>query len=168
MVFRIIKILMLSAIAILCLLIVLGNTTDYYTNYHFIEHVMKMDTIFPDSKIHYRAIQEPLIFHLGYILLIALEALMAFSCIKGSMNMIRHVKKSANAFHQSKKWGVVGMGIGILIWFLGFEVIGGEWFAMWQSNTWNGLGSAERILSFLAITLILFYLKEEELFIAEK
>jgi len=40
-------------------------------------------------------------------------------------------------------------------------VIGGEWFAMWQSNTWNGLASAERILSFLVLTLILLHLKEE-------
>ena len=47
--------------------------------------------------------------------------------------------------------------------FGGFEVIGGEWFAMWQSSQWNGLGSAERIVSFLVLSLILLHMKEEEL-----
>jgi predicted small integral membrane protein len=52
--------------------------------------------------------------------------------------------------------------LGITIWFLGFEVIGGEWFAMWQSQIWNGLGAAERIASFLVLILILLHFKEEE------
>jgi predicted small integral membrane protein len=40
--------------------------------------------------------------------------------------------------------------------------VGGEWFAMWQSRIWNGLASAERIVSFLVLILILLHLKEEE------
>jgi predicted small integral membrane protein len=48
-----------------------------------------------------------------------------------------------------------------MLWFLGFEVVGGEWFAMWQSATWNGLAAAERILSFLVLTLILLHFKDE-------
>ncbi|WP_431217193.1 DUF2165 family protein [Puia sp. P3] len=44
---------------------------------------------------------------------------------------------------------------------LGFEVIGGEWFAMWQSSAWNGLAAAERILDFLVLTLILLQFREE-------
>jgi predicted small integral membrane protein len=58
---------------------------------------------------------------------------------------------------------VAGIITGLVIWFTGFEVIGGEWFAMWQSSIWNGLTSAERIVSFLAFTLILLHFKEEEL-----
>ncbi|MFN9855287.1 MAG: DUF2165 family protein [Bacteroidota bacterium] len=33
---------------------------------------------------------------------------------------------------------------------------------MWQSNTWNGLDSANRIILFKMLTLILLYLKEPE------
>ena len=32
--------------------------------------------------------------------------------------------------------------MGFLIWFIGFIVIGSEWFAMWQSSTWNGKDTA--------------------------
>lgn len=161
--FRLVKTTLVSSIGIMAVLIVIGNTTDYYTNYYFVVHVMKMDTIFPNSQVHYRAVNQPYLFHTGYILLIVLEAFMAFSCIKASFQMFQSIRKSAVQFHQSKKWGVAGIGIGLVIWFLGFEVIGGEWFAMWQSSSWNGLGAAERISTFLGIVLILLHLNEREL-----
>ena len=37
---------------------------------------------------------------------------------------------------------VVGVGLGFLLWFTGFMVLGGEWFAMWQSKAWNGQQAA--------------------------
>jgi predicted small integral membrane protein len=159
--FRFAKTISVAGIGLLALLIVIGNTTDYYSNYFFVEHVMKMDTTFPGSHLHYRSINTPFLFHAGYILIILLEAFMAFCCIKGSWTMFINLKKDAAAFHASKNWAIAGIIIGILIWFVGFEVIGGEWFAMWQSAAWNGLAAAERILSFLALILILLHLKEE-------
>ena len=161
--FRLTKIIAVASIALMALLIVIGNTTDYYSNYYFVEHVMKMDTTFPNSSLHYRSIQQPFLFHVGYCIIILLEAAMAFCCIKGSLSMYKNLTQTAALFHASKKMAVAGLAIGILIWFAGFEVIGGEWFAMWQSSTWNGLGSADRILTFLMLTVILLYLKEEEI-----
>ena len=161
--FRITKLIAIAAIAVMAILIVIGNTTDYYSNYYFVEHVMKMDTTFPDSHLHYRSIQQPFLFHAGYIVIILLEAAMAFCCVRGSVSMYQNLKQPAILFHSSKRFAVAGLAIGILIWFAGFEVIGGEWFAMWQSAIWNGLGSADRILTFLMLTLILLHLKEEEL-----
>jgi predicted small integral membrane protein len=155
------KTIAVAAIGLLSLLIVIGNTTDYYTNYHFVEHVMKMDTIFPDSNVHYRSINNPFLFHAGYIFIILTEALMSFCCIKGTWLLIKNRNSDAAAFHASKNWAVAGIIIGIIIWFLGFEVVGGEWFAMWQSSTWNGLGSAERIVSFLVLVLILLHFEEK-------
>ncbi|MES1218582.1 MAG: DUF2165 family protein, partial [Bacteroidota bacterium] len=106
-------------------------------------------------------IDNPFVFHAGYILIILLEALMAFCCIKGSWLLFKNRNSDAASFHASKNWAVAGIVIGIIIWFLGFEVVGGEWFAMWQSNTWNGLASAERIVSFLVLVLILLHLEEK-------
>jgi len=161
--FRVAKTIAVTAIGLMSLLIVFDNTTDYFTNYHFVEHVMKMDTIFPGSMVYYRHIGSPVLYHTGYILLIALEAAMAFCCIKGSWQLFKKLKSDAVVFHAAKNWAVAGITIGITIWFLGFEVIGGEWFAMWQSQVWNGLGAAERIVSFLVLILILLHFKEEEL-----
>ncbi len=159
--FRLAKTIAVAAIGLFALLVVIGNTTDYYSNYFFVEHVLKMDTTFPGSHLHYRSIANPVLFHAGYIFIILLESFMAFCCIKGTWLMFKNLRKDSAAFHASKNWAVAGIIIGILIWFVGFEVIGGEWFAMWQSTTWNGLAAAERVLSFLVLTLLLLHFKDE-------
>ena len=160
--FRWIKIGTIASLGLMALLIVIGNTTDYYSNYYFVEHVMKMDTIFPGSQLLYRSIQQPWLYHTGYIVLILLELLMAWFCIQGSRDMFFSRREPAAVFYEAKRRAVIGLGIGILIWFTGFEVLGGEWFAMWQSNTWNGLESANRIIVFEMLSLILLLVKEPE------
>jgi predicted small integral membrane protein len=158
---RFAKAVSVAGIALMSLLIVIGNVTDYYSNYFFVQHVMKMDTTFPGNHLRYRSINTPFLFHAGYIFIILLEAAMAFCCIKGSWLLFKNIKQHASVFNASKNWGIAGIIIGIAIWFIGFEVIGGEWFAMWQSASWNGLGAAERVLSFLVLTLILLHIKDE-------
>ncbi len=157
---RIVKMVSVAAIGLIAFLIAFGNITDYYSNYQFVVHVLKMDTIFPESHINYRSINDIFVFHASYILIIIMEALMAFCCLKGSWLLFKNLKSNSELFHASKNWAIAGIIIGIVVWFAGFEVIGGEWFAMWQSNTWNGLAGAERILSFLVLILILLHLKE--------
>lgn len=159
--FRLVKVLAVAMIGLMALLIVIGNITDYYTNYHFVEHVMKMDTTFPDSNIHYRSIHNSFFYHLGYIIIILLEAFMAFCCLKGSWSLMKNIRSTASIFHAAKNWSIAGILTGMIIWFLGFEVIGGEWFGMWQSSSWNGLGSAERVVSFLVLVLILLHLQDQ-------
>ena len=160
---RLVKAIAVSAIGLMAFLIAFGNITDYYSNYLFVEHVLRMDTTFPGSHIHYRSINNIYVFHASYILIIVLETAMALCCIKGSLLLFSNLKSSATAFHSSKNWGIAGILIGIVVWFAGFEVVGGEWFAMWQSPVWNGLGAAERIVSFLLLVLLLLHFKEEEI-----
>jgi len=158
--FRLTKAVLVLATACMAMLVVFGNITDYSTNFLFVKHVLLMDTTFANSELLYRSIHSPVLFHTSYIFIIVLEILMACCCIKGSWLLFKHLRSDAEAFHAVKKWAVAGLLIGIITWLLGFEVIGGEWFAMWQSTTWNGLGSAERIVSFLLLTLILLQMKE--------
>ena len=159
--FRVTKAISVAAIGLMAALIVVGNTTDYYTNYLFMEHVMKMDTIFQGSNIQYRSINNPIIFHGGYIFIIVMELLMAICCLKGSWLLFKNLGSDAATFHAAKNWATAGLLIGIVIWFAGCEVVGGVWFAMWQSQVWNGLGAAERIVSFLVLVMILLHLKDE-------
>src|ERR1044071_4793735 len=99
---RVAKQISVTAIALMCLLIVTDNITDYYTNYYFVEHVMKMDTIFPGSNLQYRSIGSPFIFHAGYILIILVEIIMTICSIKGSWLMLKNIRKDAATFHASK------------------------------------------------------------------
>jgi predicted small integral membrane protein len=160
---RLAKAISVAAIGLMAFLVALGNITDYYSNYQFVVHVLRMDTTFPESHIHYRSINNLFFFHASYILIIILEATMAFCCLKGSWLLFKNLKSGSAKFHASKNWAVAGIIIGIMIWFCGFEVIGGEWFAMWQSAIWNGLGAAERIVVFLLLVLLLLHQKEDEM-----
>jgi len=158
---RLAKVISVMAIGIMAAVIAFGNITDYSSNYQFVEHVLKMDTTFNDSSLHYRSINNVFAFNAFYIFIILMEVAMAFFCIKGSWLLFKNLKSDAVIFHAAKNWAIAGIIIGIVIWFIAFEVIGGEWFAMWQSNTWNGLAAAERVLGFLGVTLILLHLKDE-------
>jgi len=158
---RLFKAVSVAAIGLMAALISFGNITDYSTNYQFVEHVLKMDTTFNDSHIHYRSINSIFAFNAFYVSIILMEIVMAFFCIKGSWLLFKNLKSNAAIFYAAKNWAIAGIIIGIIVWFVAFEVIGGEWFAMWQSNTWNGLAAAERVLNFLGLTLILLHLKDE-------
>src|SRR3982751_2415162 len=103
--FRIAKAISVAAIGFLSFLIVINNTTDYFTNYVFVEHVMRMDTIFPSSHVHYRSIGNPFIYHVGYCFIILMETIMAFCCFKGAWQMFKNIKNNAAAFHAAKNWG---------------------------------------------------------------
>ena len=160
---RLSKIIVVAGIGLLALLITFNNITDYYSNYFFVQHVLEMDTTFPSNSLHYRSIHQPFLFHSAYIFIILLEAFVTFCCIKGAFLLSKNIKQPATIFNASKNWAIAGVLCGIVIWFVGFEIIGGEWFVMWQSVVWNGLAAAERILAVLFFALILLHLKDEEL-----
>lgn len=88
--FRLAKAVSVAAIALLAGLITFNNVTDYYSNYYFVEHVPKIDTTFPTSQLHYRAINHPFLFYTGYIILLHAGSSYGFCCSKGSLSMFRH------------------------------------------------------------------------------
>jgi predicted small integral membrane protein len=57
---------------------------------------------------------------------------------------------------------VAGFMVGVFIWYFCFQVIGGEWFVMWQSKEWNDLEIAERLANFLMMALIFIALKIDD------
>ena len=152
---RLSKTALVAAIAFFASLVAFGNITDYGTNFAFVMHVFAMDTIFPDATIKYRAIESPFIQNLGYILIIAAETLTAILCWVGAFVMLRQRKAGADAFNRSKALAIAGLTLGFLVWQVGFMSVGGEWFGMWMSKTWNGVPDAFRF--FITIISVLIY-----------
>ena len=130
-----------------------GNITDYGTNWAFVQHVLAMDTIFPNSTLRWRAITDPRIAALGYGLIIAWQVLTAAVLLYAAARMATSARDSAR-FDATKPLAVLGLTLGLLLYGLGFMVIGGEWFAMWQSQTWNGVPSAARFIMMIGLTLL--------------
>ena len=152
---RLSKTALVAAIAFFASLVAFGNITDYGTNFAFVMHVFAMDTIFPDATIKYRAITSPFIQNLGYILIIAAETLTAALCWIGAFAMLRRRKAGAADFNRSKALAIAGLTLGFLVWQVGFMSVGGEWFGMWMSKTWNGVPDAFRF--FITIISVLIY-----------
>jgi predicted small integral membrane protein len=160
---RFAKVAMVAAIALFATLVAFGNLTDYGTNFAFVQHVLSMDTIFPDSKIGYRAITGPGLHHFAYAAIIAAEAATAALCWIGAIRLLRQVRAGAAAFNRAKTFSVLGLTLGFLLWQVGFMTVGGEWFGMWQSSQWKGVPSAFRFVMVIAAVLIFVAMRDEEL-----
>ena len=160
---RLAKIAMVASIALFATIVAFGNITDYGTNFAFVEHVLSMDTIFERSTIRYRAITSPALHHLAYAAIIATEALMAVLCWIGAWALWRKLRADAGAFNRAKVFAVLGLTLGFLLWQVGFMTIGGEWFGMWQSKSWDGVPSAFRFVMVIMAVLIFVVLPDGNL-----
>jgi len=160
---RLSKVALVATIALWLALVAFGNLTDYGSNLAFVQHVLAMDSVFPDAGIHYRAIHAPLLQHAAYVLIIVAETLAAVLCGAGAWRMWRARRAPAATFRRTGRLAVAGLTVGVLLWLGGFMAIGGEWFGMWMSTQWNGLASAFRFVVVLLAALIHLGQRDDEL-----
>jgi predicted small integral membrane protein len=157
------KIAMSLALASFCLVVAFDNVTDYGTNYLFVQHVMSMDTTFPGNALRYRSIDNPLLWQLGYALIIAAEGLAGVLFLAGAVRLIQVRNASGEVFNAAKGLVVAASTVAFLVWFFGFMVVAGEWFAMWESKTWNGQQAAFRFYVTVLGVLIFVCLPDGDL-----
>ena len=150
---RICKSIACFLLAILALLVCLNNLLDYDSNYAFVQHTLSMDTVFPSNTLKYRAILNPFAWSLAYGLIIFTEFLTGVLLLIGAIGLFKNIH-SLLLFNRAKNWVYLGCLVGFLLWFFGFIVIGGEWFCMWQSEKWNGIESAFRIVALIMFTFL--------------
>jgi predicted small integral membrane protein len=148
---RLVKTVMVASLALFALLTAYNNVADYGSNYAFVRHTLTMDTTFPDNALKGRAIHSPVAWTLAYWLIILIEATVGIVLAFATWRLARTVRHPA-VFNAAKACVVIGIGLGFLLWFTGFMVLGGEWFLMWQSRQWNGQEAAFRFyMTLLAV-----------------
>jgi predicted small integral membrane protein len=160
---RIVKVTMVAALAAFALIVAYDNIVDYDSNYEFVRHVLSMDTTFGTSVLKYRAISNETMWHVAYALIIAVEGTTGLLLALGALALLRRLRSPAELFNRTKVWAVAGLGAGFGLWFVGFLVIAGEYFAMWQSKVWNGQEAAFRITTVILAVLIYVSLPDEDL-----
>ena len=158
---RLSKIVMVAGLAAYALLVAFGNITDYGSNFAFIQHVMSMDTTFPGNKLMYRAITSPVLQQSAYGAIIAGEALTGIVLAVAAIRLWTASGDSA-LFAAAKGMVALGAALAFLVWFVGFLLIAGEWFAMWQSATWNGQESAFRFIACFLLVTVFVMMPETE------
>lgn len=153
------KIALLGAAAFYVSLAAFNNITDYGSNFAFVSHVLMMDTTFENNEGGWRAVSTPNFHHAAYVLIIALQVAVAALCWAGCVRLWR-ARRDVVLFAAAKTLGICGLTLGVLLWFGGFVSVGGEWFLMWQSATWNGVATSFHIATLFA--LVLLYLTQTE------
>jgi predicted small integral membrane protein len=163
MIVRLSKFALVLAVGLFGLLVGGDNVIDYATNYAFVTHVMDMDTVFPDSTLTWRAVTSPVLHEIAYAGIIAAELLSGALCVAGAARLWRVRGAPAPDFNAGKDLAIAGLVLGLLLWFAGFLIVGGEWFQMWQSKTWNGQEAAFRFIACIALVLIFLNQPDGEL-----
>ncbi len=151
---RLAKIAMVASLALFALAVGYDNIVDNGPNYAFVQHVLSMDTTDPAGALRSRAINSPVLWRMAYGGIIGGELLTGLMFAAGAVALARQIRASPQSFAQAKQLTLAGAGIAFLLWFTGFMVVGGEWFASWQSKDWNGQTAAFRFyMSVLAVTI---------------
>jgi len=157
---RLAKIAMCLALAGFCLLVAFDNITAPHSNYQFVQHVMSMDTTFPGNRLIYREITAPWAWQITYALIIATEAAVGVLFLLGSFRMWQARQAPAADFNRAKAYAIAGALLAFLLWFFVFMVIAGEWFAMWQSQHWNGQAAAFRF--YVTVLAVLIFVNQPD------
>ncbi|MFD7243023.1 DUF2165 domain-containing protein [Streptomyces massasporeus] len=140
--------LLTATIALYMALVAFGNITDFGTNQQFVRHVLAMDTTFKDEDLMWRAVTSQGLQDAAYVGIIVWETVAALALIYGSWLWARRDDLRA------RRMSTYGLLMVMLLFGAGFIAIGGEWFSMWQSKSWNGLDAATRIFLFSGVVLL--------------
>ena len=159
---RLAKIALVAAVAAFALIVAYDNIVDYGSNYEFVRHVLSMDTTFPNNALIGRAIVDPRVWTAAYIAIITMEGLTSLLLFVGAWALLTRLKSPASEFNRAKGWAVAGLTVGFGLWFFGFLVVAGEYFAMWQSQTWNGQQAAFRLTTVILGVLIFVSLPDSD------
>lgn len=142
------------------LFVFMGNLMDYDSNFQFVKHVLSMDTTFEGNALMWRAITTPWVWTAGYIGIIIAEGAFAAIAIIGAVKLFLRRDANIASYDRARGWGYTAYALGFAIWFIGFIIVGAEWFAMWQSSTWNGKETAMGIVTLWAGFAVLLAMNE--------
>jgi len=156
---RLAKVLMTAMLAAFAFIVTYDNLVDYGSNYEFVKHVLSMDTTFPGNQLMDRAITNPTAWSVAYAGLIEGEGLTFVLLTIGTVTLVRMLQRPAGEFNRAKAWMIAGATVGFGVWFFAF-MVGGEFFAMWQSKIWNGQEAAFRF--YMALIGVLIFVNQHD------
>jgi predicted small integral membrane protein len=96
----------------------------------------------------------------AYAAIIAAEGITGLLFLLGAFRLFQLRKAEAAEFNAGKTYVIAACLLAFLVWFFGFMVVAGEWFAMWQSATWNGQEAAFRF--YVAVLGVLIFVNQPD------
>jgi predicted small integral membrane protein len=80
----------------------------------------------------------------------------------GGVRLLKSIHFNSAHFRQASNVAIAALTLSLLMWLIAFLSVGGEWFLMWQSKTWNGQEAAFRMFTVIGIVLIVLLQADTE------
>jgi predicted small integral membrane protein len=150
-------------VAVYCLVVAFDNITDptnpNASNWPLVQGVLSGDGVPADSGFQWRFISATWIQAIAYIGIIAGESLTGIILLIAGVQGLRHARRCPT-WGRAQRWTFLGGMLGLAVFYLGFTVIGGNWFIMYLNSKWNGMepafqNSVMTVLMLLLVTGVL-------------
>jgi predicted small integral membrane protein len=135
---RLIKTVITLFLGLFCLMYALQNIFNLQAGYGFIALMTSMEGHVGYPNSFGPPVTAPALVWTIFWIIILTELAAGSAAIKGFMDMWSARNADAATFNAAKQWGIVGAGLGIIIWFGYFHAIGGAYFQMWQVEAGRG------------------------------
>ncbi len=129
MVLRLVKILLVFSIAAWALVNVVGNLMFYSDWVEVVAHVMAVENVQYDGQPSGRAMNSPILHHLGYATIYVPKLITGVLCLVAVFAMWKAKSATALVFDRAKYYFYVGCGVSIFMLVFGFLVVAGGMFS---------------------------------------
>ena len=134
---RLLKCVLALCVAMLCLFYALQNVVNLQPAFSFVALMAGMSGQVAYPNTFAFAVTSPALIWLILWIIILSEFAAGILAAKGAFDMWRARAADAATFNAAKKYGILGAGVGVIIWFGYFSAIGGAFFQMWQTEAGN-------------------------------
>jgi predicted small integral membrane protein len=117
------------------------NPTGPASNWPFVRGVMSMEGVPEDDGFAWRAIESEPVHAVFYVAIMLGEAVSGLLLLWGGIAGLR-ATDSAAAWSASQRASLLGCSVGLLVFWFGFIVVGGNWWIMFLNPQWNGIEPA--------------------------
>ena len=142
-----------SIVGLIGLLAFLDNANNLQSGYSAIEYVVS-GAEQPYYQIMGPTITSPTIIWIVFFSIMATELTVGILGFWGLAQMVGKRTAIPDEFQRSKSRVLLGAGIGMLLWYGAFVVVGELYFNFWQTQA--GLGSAEGAFRYGTVCAVLF------------
>lgn len=136
------------------LLVAFDNLTNPASNWGFVKGVLSGDGTPDGNGFEWREIHATWVAVVAYVVIIAGETLSGALLLYGGVRGLAR-RRAHTAWEHAQRPVFAGVLVGLLVFFLGFMVIGGNWFVMYLNDKWNGMDPAFQNTVMLLFTLTL-------------
>ncbi|CAA0121814.1 Uncharacterised protein [BD1-7 clade bacterium] len=159
---RVMKALLVLAFGLFAFLVCINNLFYPSVNLQLASQVLMMDAV-AETLPTWRALpQQAVTFAFGVI--VFSQAVISLLCTIAGVQLLRYRRSDASLYDRWVSCAGWGLVLAVMLWFVGFIAIGGEWFMSWtlSASGRGSISSAFRFSSIALFILIFIYMPEPQ------